>query len=266
MPALRPVKKIEEFYEKLKKIRSKSELKEFLKKIETFAKLYPSDESYRLAAYTYLIIGDTEKAIEWIEKTETPDGKLYELEIKVALGLYTDAYKLASRLEEKITDEEIKAFVIFNKLVILTFTYNFEEAKKLVDENLEKIERYIKKTGQSMILEQIKQKINEYMQAKTMIETNEELQKIHREIENIIKRNIEMYKITPINYVYIDGGDTEIVFLIIIPDSISREILRITEDEILEKTIMKYPDIEFSFSFVKAKKEEIEIGISASRL
>lgn len=259
MPAAQPIKKIEEFYKRLDELRLRSEIKELLKKAETFSKMYPSDDAFILVANIYSILEDENKAVEWIEKTQTFAGKLVELQIKVNAGMYAEAYKLAQFLQDRAPDKEAETLILFNKLLILVSTYNFEEAKNLIDKNQEQIKQFIVKSRKFELLNYMQERIEEYIHARQLIESSKELKEIKENIDLIVRNAVKTYRVVPINYRYPDFGDTELVFYIIVPQNIERQMLEKVEDEIIENIYFKYKHIDFSFSFIKAKIEEINV-------
>lgn len=259
MPALQPLKKIEEFYRELDEAKLKSEIKELLKKAETFAKMHPSDEAFILVARIYLALEDERKAVEWIEKTQTFAGKLEELIIKINAGMFAQAYKLAKFLHDKAPSKEAETVILFNKLLIFISTYNFEEAKNLLDKNREQIKQFIVKAGKFELLNYIQDRMEEYTQAKKLIEDIKELREIEENINLIVMNTVKTYRVVPRNYRYLDFGDTELVLYIIVPENIDRQELEKIENEIIEKISFKYKHVDFSFSFVKAREEDINV-------
>jgi len=108
-------REIDKFIEEIEKAKTKDELENILKRLETFTKIYPYEENLIILAYLYGLLKSYDKALNILKPLKSYKAKYLEAEILQIIKKYKDAYRLFIKLVLSYV-KKISIRLILNKI------------------------------------------------------------------------------------------------------------------------------------------------------
>ncbi|RUM60328.1 MAG: hypothetical protein DSY59_03185 [Persephonella sp.] len=251
-----PKKQIDKFIEEIEKAKTKEELENILKRMETFTKIYPYEENLIVLAYLYGLLKRYNEALEILKPLKSYKAKYLEAEILQIIKNYEKAYKLFSELEKIAPNEEEKMKIIINRLEILMAKGELEKAREIYENYGEKLLLFANKIGKFKYVRYISNQLEKYKKGLDLLNKDRELHQIKNELEELAYKYFKNFKIYPVVLSYYDGDDENLTFYIVLSEKVDKEIGKKFMLEMAKEIDFKHPDKEFYVSIKYPKKRE----------
>ena len=256
MPNKKPKTKIEEFKEEIKRAKTKEELAEIVKRLETYVKLHPSEEGYYLLAVGKYNLEDFQEALKWIQYAETLEARLFEVVIYISLTKFKRAYNLITELKKLVKSREMKKDLKAKEVFTLWEMWEYEEILKIWDEE---IKQFLMDTDIELG-HKIAKSVEGYQKAKEIINKNKDLKEAIEKIKEIVEKKVPQFKIVPIVEQDEEYPVEELWVYILVPKTIPNEEIDRLEEQVIDEIIFK-KGIDINYVFMKMG--EVEPVVSA---
>ena len=248
MPTPQPKEKIKKFIEEINKAKTKEELHNILKRLETFAKLHPTEENLYWLAVVYKKLEEYQKALEILESLQSYPAKFLEAVVLEIIDKDEEAYNLFSKLIKFVPNEEEKMKIDINRILILWKYGKLKQIKEIEDKYGDKLYYFADKIGVFNVMAYIKNKMEDYKKGLELVNQDNELRQIQEEIKEIAKKYFKEFEIYPMLVSYYDGGDDDFKFIIVLPEKPDKHKEKEFRYEVIEEVDFKHPEKEFYVS------------------